>query len=383
MWFTRAYIWRLCSLWQKHIDKDITKSRRRMGAIVETPSIYVDLTAYENLKEQYKVLGIPSDDGISEILKLVGLENTGNKKAKNFSLGMRQRLGIAVALAGSPDFLVLDEPVNGLDPQGIIEIRELILKLNQEHGITVLISSHILDELSKLATYYGFIDNGKMIKQISSIELESKCRKCTHLKVSSTKTLAYVLDTMNIEYKILSNTEADIFEKVNISKLTTELSKKDCEVISIHEHDESLESYFVSLVGVQDMNKLLSANFFRLRKNKCFWGSLAFMFVIGIASPLLRYRDMKQSGYINNLDNGFFMCALFIGIILAVFCSLFIGTEHNDGTIRNKIIVGQKRETIYLSNMVTCSIIAITMCIVFLFRISALEFLYLDFLLLI
>ena len=220
-----------------------------MGAIVETPSIYVDLTAYENLKEQYKVLGIPSDDGISEILKLVGLENTGNKKAKNFSLGMRQRLGIAVALAGSPDFLVLDEPVNGLDPQGIIEIRELILKLNQEHGITVLISSHILDELSKLATYYGFIDNGKMIKQISSIELESKCRKCTHLKVSSTKTLAYVLDTMNIEYKILSNTEADIFEKVNISKLTTELSKKDCEVISIHEHDESLESYFVSLVG--------------------------------------------------------------------------------------------------------------------------------------
>ena len=235
---------------------------------------------------------------------------------------MRQRLGIAVALAGSPDFLVLDEPVNGLDPQGIIEIRELILKLNQEHGITVLISSHILDELSKLATYYGFIDNGKMIKQISSIELESKCRKCTHLKVSSTKTLAYVLDTMNIEYKILSNTEADIFEKVNISKLTTELSKKDCEVISIHEHDESLESYFVSLVGVQDMNKLLSANFFRLRKNKCFRGSLAFMFVIGIASPLLRYRDMKQSGYINNLDNGFFMCALFIGIILAVFCSL-------------------------------------------------------------
>ena len=191
--------------------------------------------------------GVPGSQAPRESRKEEG--NTGNKKAKNFSLGMRQRLGIAVALAGSPDFLVLDEPVNGLDPQGIIEIRELILKLNQEHGITVLISSHILDELSKLATYYGFIDNGKMIKQISSIELESKCRKCTHLKVSSTKTLAYVLDTMNIEYKILSNTEADIFEKVNISKLTTELSKKDCEVISIHEHDESLESYFVSLVG--------------------------------------------------------------------------------------------------------------------------------------
>ena len=228
---------------------NISSVRKRMGAIIETPSIYGEMTARDNLIEQYKLIGMPSLDGIEELLKLVGLDNTGKKKAKNFSLGMKQRLGIAIALANNPDFLILDEPINGLDPQGIIEIRELILKLNQEHGITVLISSHILDELSKLATYYGFIDNGKMIKQISSIELESKCRKCTHLKVSSTKTLAYVLDTMNIEYKILSNTEADIFEKVNISKLTTELSKKDCEVISIHEHDESLESYFVSLVG--------------------------------------------------------------------------------------------------------------------------------------
>lgn len=131
-------------------QKEILKSRRRMGAVVETPSIYMDLTAVDNLKEQYRVLGIPSYDSIPELLKLVGLENTGKKKAKNFSLGMRQRLGIAIALAGDPDFLVLDEPINGLDPQGIIEMRELILKLNREHQITVLISSHILDELSRL-----------------------------------------------------------------------------------------------------------------------------------------------------------------------------------------------------------------------------------------
>ena len=116
-----------------------------MGAVVETPSIYTDMTAIDNLKLQYRILGIPNTDGAGEILKLVGLENTGKKKAKNFSLGMKQRLGIAVALAGSPDFLVLDEPVNGLDPQGIIEIRELILKLNREKQITFLISSHILD----------------------------------------------------------------------------------------------------------------------------------------------------------------------------------------------------------------------------------------------
>lgn len=129
-----------------------------MGAVVETPSIYLDMTAEENLRQQYLVLGLPSTDGIPELLHLVGLDGTGKKKAKNFSLGMRQRLGIAVALAGGPYFLVLDEPVNGLDPQGIIEMRELILKLNREQGITVLISSHILDELSRLATHYGFID---------------------------------------------------------------------------------------------------------------------------------------------------------------------------------------------------------------------------------
>ena len=123
-------------------DKEILKSRRRMGAVVETPSVYQDLTAADNLKEQYRIIGLPSYDDIPNLLKLVGLENTGNKKAKNFSLGMRQRLGIAIALAGSPDFLVLDEPVNGLDPQGIIEMRELILKLNRERQITVLISSH-------------------------------------------------------------------------------------------------------------------------------------------------------------------------------------------------------------------------------------------------
>ena len=160
---------------KKHIDKDITKSRRRMGAIVETPSIYVDLTAYENLKEQYKVLGIPSDDGISEILKLVGLENTGNKKAKNFSLGMRQRLAIAIALIGDPEFLILDEPTNGLDPEGIKEIRDLILHLNQKKHITVLISSHILSELSKFATRYGIIHNGSLIEEFTEEELWKRC----------------------------------------------------------------------------------------------------------------------------------------------------------------------------------------------------------------
>lgn len=228
--------------------KSIIRSRR-MGAVVETPSIYLNMTAYDNLKEQYRILGIPSFDSIPELLKLVGLENTGKKKAKNFSLGMRQRLGIAIALAGDPDFLVLDEPINGLDPQGIIEMRELILKLNRKRQITVLISSHILDELSRLATHYGFIDNGHMVKEISAEELEEACRKCVRVEVTDVKALARVLDGTNIEYSILSETQADIFAKVNITKLTLALAKESCELLSIQEHDESLESYYVNLVG--------------------------------------------------------------------------------------------------------------------------------------
>ena len=230
-------------------QKGITKSRRRMGAVVETPSIYLDMTAEGNHKFQYHVLGLPSFEGIPELLALVGLAHTGNKKARNFSLGMRQRLGIAVALSGDPDFLILDEPINGLDPQGIIEMRELILKLNRERQITVLISSHILDELSKLATHYGFIDNGCMVKEITAGELEAACRKCMRLKVSNIGALSHVLDTMELEYSVFSDSEADVYGEFNITKLVLALAKEHCELLSLHEHDESLESYYIGLVG--------------------------------------------------------------------------------------------------------------------------------------
>ena len=232
-----------------YTDKAISKSRRRMGAVVETPSIYLDMTAEDNLKQQALILGLPTYDSVPEILKLVGLENTGKKRTRNFSLGMKQRLGIAVALMGNPDFLVLDEPVNGLDPQGIIEVRELILKLNREKNITVLISSHILDELSRLATHYGFIDKGTLVKEISAEELEAACRKCTCVEVSDTKILAHVLDAERLEYEILSDSKANIYGKFNLSHLVLALSKEECELISSHEQDESLENYFMNLVG--------------------------------------------------------------------------------------------------------------------------------------
>lgn len=231
------------------MDRGIVKARRRMGAIVETPSIYMNMTAADNVRIQYRVLGLPSDEGIGELLKLVGLADTGRKKAKNFSLGMRQRLGIAIALAGDPDFLILDEPINGLDPMGIIEMRELILKLNRERQITVLISSHILGELSKLATHYGFIDHGRIVQEVSAEELEAVCRKCVRLEVTDAGALARTMQQMKVEYRMLSQTTAEIYTDLSVTGLVLALEKENCEVLSYREQDESLESYFINLVG--------------------------------------------------------------------------------------------------------------------------------------
>ena len=230
-------------------SKDIARARRRMGAIVETPAIYGNMTAVENLRQQALIRGLPSFDGIDGLLKLVGLEDAGKKKARHFSLGMKQRLGIALALTGEPDFLVLDEPVNGLDPQGIAEMRETLIRLNRERQITILISSHILDELSRLATHYGIIEHGRMVRELSAAALDAACRKCVRMEVSDVPALARVLDGMGLAYKIVSETTADVFAKVNVTRLVMALAKENCEVLSMSERDESLESYFISLIG--------------------------------------------------------------------------------------------------------------------------------------
>lgn len=230
-------------------DRKISTARHRVGAVVETPSIYLDMSAENNLKQQALILGLPSYDSIPELLKLVGLSDTGKKRVRHFSLGMKQRLGIAVALLGNPDFIVLDEPINGLDPQGIVEIRELILKLNHERGITVLISSHILGELSKLATHYGFIEKGHIVKEISAAELEAACRKCVRVEVSDIKALVRVLDRMEKEYEVVSDTQANIYGSIVLSELVMGLAEEGCTLISSHEQDEDLETYYINLIG--------------------------------------------------------------------------------------------------------------------------------------
>lgn len=230
-------------------NKKIIETRKRIGAIIETPSIYLDMTAEDNLKEQYKIIGLPISDNLKEILELVGLNETGKKKAKNFSLGMKQRLGIAIALVGNPDILILDEPINGLDPEGIIEIRELILKLNKEMGITVLISSHYLDELSKIATCYGFVDKGRIIKEISNQELERNCKKRVELKVSNIKECVKYFEEYKYSYEVISNKIINVYNKINISELAIALSNRNCTINEFHEKEESLENYYINLIG--------------------------------------------------------------------------------------------------------------------------------------
>ena len=232
-----------------YASKDIFAARRRMGGIIESPALYGHMNAKDNLKQQYLLLGKPTFEGIDELLEMVDLKDTGKKLVKNFSLGMRQRLGLALALASDPDFVVLDEPINGLDPQGIVEIREIILKLNKERNITFLISSHILDELSKVATHYGFIDKGKIIKEITASELEESLKKRIVFSVDTDVELCSALDETGLQYKLTSTTEGELYGEISISTLSDILKRHGITLVKVSEKDETLEAYYINLLG--------------------------------------------------------------------------------------------------------------------------------------
>ncbi|MBQ9809129.1 MAG: ATP-binding cassette domain-containing protein [Ruminococcus sp.] len=232
----------------KNSDPALAQMRKKIGAIVETPSIYLEMSARDNLLQHYKMMG-QSPDRLEEILRLVELSDTGKKKAKNFSLGMRQRLGIAFALAGNPEFLILDEPINGLDPQGILEVRELIQKLNREMGITILISSHILDELSKLATHYGFIEGGHIVKEMSAEELHDACRNYVRIVTDTPDELNAALTEMNYSFQMTAPNEAEIFTPFSVTPFVKALDKRGVNIVTMSLQEESLENYFMNLIG--------------------------------------------------------------------------------------------------------------------------------------
>lgn len=220
----------------------------KMGAIVEAPALYPDMTAEENMRQLFRIKGRSSFDGIEELLKTVGLENVQKKKVKDFSLGMKQKLGLAMALEGNPEFIILDEPMNGLDPQGIILLRKLILDLNRDKGITFLISSHMLEELTKVATHYIFIDKGQIIRQMTAEELEKECKRTLCITVTNQAVAEEALQKKQITYDVIQSSKLNILSEITITDLVITLKEQGCEVLRCYEQDENLEEFFVGML---------------------------------------------------------------------------------------------------------------------------------------
>ena len=230
----------------------LQRERARIGCTIEMPALYKDMTAQQNLEIQRVQRGIPDKKCISKSLDLVGLPHTDKNKVNHFSLGMKQRLALAIALLGEPEFLILDEPVNGLDPTGIIELRELLKKLARENHVSILISSHILSELNQLATCYGFLHHGRLLKQITAKELNEECRRHIKLKTDDTKRTAAILEEqLNIKnFSVYPDNFIRIYEKLDETHtISKTLSANDIVVEEMSIQGEELETYFENLIG--------------------------------------------------------------------------------------------------------------------------------------
>ncbi len=233
-------------------SKELEKQRVRIGTLIEQPGLYETMTARDNMEIIRRNYGITEKNAVDEILEFVGLSQAGKKKVKNFSLGMKQRMGIAIALFRNPDFLILDEPINGLDPEGIKEIRDLLLKLNQEKQITILISSHILGELSKIATNYGIIKDGALIEEFPAEELKARCRRCQKLVVDDVaRAVAILEDKCHItSYDVPENNLIRVFESLDASwVLNRELIQGGINLKESYLAGQDLEGYFMDLLG--------------------------------------------------------------------------------------------------------------------------------------
>ena len=234
-----------------HRGGGLKNIRSRVSCLIEAPGVYGNLSAYDNLKIKCKLFGIQEKSYIPEILEMVGLNHVGKKKVKHYSLGMKQRLGIGLTLVGDPDLLLLDEPINGLDPQGIVEVRDTILRLNEERNMTILVSSHILEELSKIATHYGIIHNGSLLQEMTKEELMKRCSERIEICLDEPKRAVPVLDEMGFtNYQIVDKERIHIFERLEESAgLNMELAKAGILVREIRITSEELEDYFLNLTG--------------------------------------------------------------------------------------------------------------------------------------
>lgn len=239
------------TLFGKTEEKEVVRQRGRIGALIESPALYPGMTARDNLEILRRQRGIDDPQCILESLKTVGLSEAADKRVKDFSMGMKQRLGLAMALMGNREFLVLDEPVNGLDPEGILALRELLKKLNREREITILISSHLLGELNQLATCYGFIHQGKMVEQISAERLREKCREYLSIRVDDAQKTAAILKKQypQLEAEVITEHRVHLYgysgNTGDISKL---LVTSDVEIKELKVGNAGLEKYYMSVI---------------------------------------------------------------------------------------------------------------------------------------
>lgn len=234
----------------KDTDTKILAERKKMSAVVESPSIYLNMSAFDNLKMQSDIIGLNSYDKIEEVLSVVGLLDLSKdkKKAGDFSLGMRQRLGIAMALLSEPEFMILDEPMNGVDPSGIVEIRELILKLNREKNMTFLISSHILTELSLVATTYGIISKGKLIKEVSAENLQRECGRSIYLEGQDNEKLIVALKDRFGDNAREEGVGVRVFGEVDVNEILS-IALNTTKLITVNNSRLGIEDYYLSVVG--------------------------------------------------------------------------------------------------------------------------------------
>jgi ABC-2 type transport system ATP-binding protein len=233
-------------------EKEIQTELKRIGCLIEYPSLNGNMTAKENLKLHRIMRGIPNKELDEELIELVGLNNTGKKKVKDFSLGMRQRLGIAIALIGSPELLILDEPVNGLDPIGVVDVRNLIKKMCEERHMTILISSHNLPELYQTSTDYIIIDKGEIKKTLTLEELEECCQHHIRMECANPEELVEVLETKlnTVNFKVMPDRSIKLYDYLDEKELVAKTIIQNG-IIPTHfcVAGDTLENYFISVIG--------------------------------------------------------------------------------------------------------------------------------------
>ncbi|RED64754.1 ATP-binding cassette domain-containing protein [Cohnella lupini] len=233
-------------------ELELVQARKRIGSIIENPALFPNMTAAENLEANRILRGIPGKECIGRTLALVGLQDTGRKKAKNFSLGMKQRLGLGIALLSDPEFLILDEPTNGLDPMGVVEMRELLVRLNRERGITILISSHILSEVYLLATHYGIIHHGRLLEQLTAQELKGKCQQYIHIKSDNPDKASAVIQNglKTSDFEVMPDGSIKLYGKIERpGEISALLVSSGLMLEQFMPMGEDLESYFTKRIG--------------------------------------------------------------------------------------------------------------------------------------